>query len=109
MSVHDAPPIAAARCLARLVAPAPEAGQRVVAEIALEMHQRAELAGVDHPLDLGLRQAVALVVAEAEPHPRRLDRADRAPGVGERQRSEEHTSELQSLMRISYAVLCLKT
>src|SRR3546814_4383753 len=26
-----------------------------------------------------------------------------------RDRSEEHTSELQSLMRISYAVLCLKT
>src|SRR3546814_2718291 len=32
---------------------------------------------------------------------------DRAAGyVGER--SEEHTSELQSLMRISYAVFCLK-
>src|SRR3546814_9813001 len=29
-----------------------------------------------------------------------------APGVGAR--SEEHTSELQSLMRISYAVFCLK-
>src|SRR3546814_10419522 len=28
--------------------------------------------------------------------------------VLERQRSEEHTSELQSLMRISYAVFCLK-
>src|SRR3546814_2615517 len=28
--------------------------------------------------------------------------------VGERVRSEEHTSELQSLMRISYAVFCLK-
>src|SRR3546814_3735970 len=28
---------------------------------------------------------------------------DQAPG-----RSEEHTSELQSLMRISYAVFCLK-
>src|SRR3546814_9435735 len=27
---------------------------------------------------------------------------------GEAQRSEEHTSELQSLMRISYAVFCLK-
>src|SRR3546814_7814614 len=27
---------------------------------------------------------------------------------GEEQRSEEHTSELQSLMRISYAVFCLK-
>src|SRR3546814_7178191 len=27
---------------------------------------------------------------------------------GEQWRSEEHTSELQSLMRISYAVFCLK-
>src|SRR3546814_5148474 len=40
---------------------------------------------------------------------------DQAPGVddgkqraGENQRSEEHTSELQSLMRSSYAVSCLK-
>src|SRR3546814_6895429 len=33
------------------------------------------------------------------------------PRVGDRlrrERSEEHTSELQSLMRISYAVFCLK-
>src|SRR3546814_4487492 len=29
-------------------------------------------------------------------------------GPVERERSEEHTSELQSLMRISYAVFCLK-
>src|SRR3546814_10534817 len=28
--------------------------------------------------------------------------------VGAERRSEEHTSELQSLMRISYAVFCLK-
>src|SRR3546814_4364764 len=28
--------------------------------------------------------------------------------TGRRMRSEEHTSELQSLMRISYAVFCLK-
>src|SRR3546814_4761505 len=34
-----------------------------------------------------------------EHHPKQ----DRPPG-----RSEEHTSELQSLMRISYAVFCLK-
>src|SRR3546814_10492986 len=33
-------------------------------------------------------------------------RADRAQPCGAR--SEEHTSELQSLMRISYAVFCLK-
>src|SRR3546814_8773028 len=30
------------------------------------------------------------------------------PGDVERARSEEHTSELQSLMRTSYAVFCLK-
>src|SRR3546814_6482321 len=29
-------------------------------------------------------------------------------GAEPRERSEEHTSELQSLMRISYAVFCLK-
>src|SRR3546814_1816591 len=43
----------------------------------------------------------------------RLDRAVAPHGQGDRnrqglQRSEEHTSELQSLMRISYAVFCLK-
>src|SRR3546814_9812754 len=30
------------------------------------------------------------------------------PHMGRSERSEEHTSELQSLMRISYAVFCLK-
>src|SRR3546814_1403795 len=32
----------------------------------------------------------------------------RAPKAALEARSEEHTSELQSLMRISYAVFCLK-
>src|SRR3546814_1170953 len=32
----------------------------------------------------------------------------RDAGREQRRRSEEHTSELQSLMRISYAVFCLK-
>src|SRR3546814_4650230 len=37
------------------------------------------------------------------------DRVKRAPKLFARAaRSEEHTSELQSLMRISYAVFCLK-
>src|SRR3546814_2352897 len=31
-----------------------------------------------------------------------------AAGIKDKARSEEHTSELQSLMRISYAVFCLK-
>src|SRR3546814_1796174 len=34
--------------------------------------------------------------------------SDRDVDGAVRQRSEEHTSELQSLMRISYAVFCLK-
>src|SRR3546814_2654791 len=43
---------------------------------------------------------------------RRRGDGDVAPGPAEGwrlERSEEHTSELQSLMRISYAVFCLKT
>src|SRR3546814_6264282 len=39
------------------------------------------------------------------------DTAGAAPGTDDqaaKKRSEEHTSELQSLMRISYAVFCLK-
>src|SRR3546814_3352787 len=39
-----------------------------------------------------------------------LQRVDlaRSPQMLQKTRSEEHTSELQSLMRISYAVFCLK-
>src|SRR3546814_8520958 len=50
----------------------------------------------------------------ARVHFQRLDHADVHVGGGEAEpalvdlRSEEHTSELQSLMRISYAVFCLK-
>src|SRR3546814_14438280 len=41
------------------------------------------------------------------PSPRRSPR-DEPHGRDRHRRSEEHTSELQSLMRISYAVFCLK-
>src|SRR3546814_6287597 len=47
----------------------------------------------------------------ANPATRRQDRADtprKSRRSGRFRRSEEHTSELQSLMRISYAVFCLK-
>src|SRR3546814_10650175 len=43
-------------------------------------------------------------VDERRPHAELLATARRRP----LDRSEEHTSELQSLMRISYAVFCLK-
>src|SRR3546814_14048783 len=46
------------------------------------------------------RERLAEILAEAVP---RLGQAFEQPI-----RSEEHTSELQSLMRISYAVFCLK-
>src|SRR3546814_8722605 len=41
-------------------------------------------------------------------HERALERRNWALGEMYKNRSEEHTSELQSLMRISYAVFCLK-
>src|SRR3546814_5306255 len=46
--------------------------------------------------------------ASAAHRPRRADRLPRLPVVPSAVRSEEHTSELQSLMRISYAVFCLE-
>src|SRR3546814_10418495 len=39
---------------------------------------------------------------------RKLNSSVPWPGLKKPGRSEEHTSELQSLMRISYAVFCLK-
>src|SRR3546814_3818562 len=67
-----------------------------------------------------LRDGVKIAVLCAAPQAHVLDReaqwdraradlAEHAISIGEEaQRSEEHTSELQSLMRISYAVFCLK-
>src|SRR3546814_7596546 len=49
-----------------------------------------------------LMQPVAPAPQRTLAHPQHLRR------LGLAQRSEEHTSELQSLMRISYAVFCLK-
>src|SRR3546814_4358618 len=54
-----------------------------------------------------------LLIADAAEHMgERLSRADEWFRAQRRKRrasrSEEHTSELQSLMRISYAVFCLK-
>src|SRR3546814_8796286 len=42
------------------------------------------------------------------PHQGNADPQSQRPQLGSGGRSEEHTSELQSLMRISYAVFCLK-
>src|SRR3546814_3697296 len=65
------------------------------------------LRGSDHALDFGVislsaqgyRYRSTRTVAPEPPM---------TPVEGGNERSEEHTSELQSLMRISYAVFCLK-
>src|SRR3546814_2104653 len=57
------------------------------------------------------KMSLPFVGAHGDPHKARyLLRLDEIMlrGGGKRGRSEEHTSELQSLMRISYAVFCLK-
>src|SRR3546814_6364590 len=74
--------------------PAEEVGLVELAEDGADPHRRLHIAAIVHVVD------VVLVVD----HQGDL----RAPGRRRQRRSEEHTSELQSLMRISYAVFCLK-
>src|SRR3546814_9735045 len=80
----------------------------------------AHLAGDDHgrfrpPAAAFLRRAVVLAggpqrveLAEVAADQRGQFVAVGVERVAAQVRSEEHTSELQSLMRISYAVFCLK-
>src|SRR3546814_2910473 len=73
---------------------------------------------VDARLDLDPFQPRRVEVDRRRPQDRRRPRAgniaDRFAAINRHhideilRRSEEHTSELQSLMRISYAVFCLK-
>src|SRR3546814_2084998 len=58
--------------------------------------------------DQHLVVAAAAGVDAAPRVPEALDQARLDRGMAVLERSEEHTSELQSLMRISYAVFCLK-
>src|SRR3546814_8607166 len=68
--------------------------------------------GVDRLADRPLRRDRPLgFVGDAGPRGRRRLQEylpDRQCGLARQERSEEHTSELQSLMRLSYAVFCLK-
>src|SRR3546814_1723250 len=77
---------------------------------AIDVELRAGPAG--EPVEIGLEHQVEIVeIARAAAVPAR-DIAHHLAGIGDlkqqRARSEEHTSELQSLMRNSYAVFCLK-
>src|SRR3546814_3659616 len=68
---------------------------KLVPEIRRHRDMRGEIGLVD--------DARFTAVLEKTVHQR-----DVAAGADGQVRSEEHTSELQSLMRISYAVFCLK-
>src|SRR3546814_4486962 len=52
--------------------------------------------------------ALIICLASWRPYQRLLSRCGGRNALAATLRSEEHTSELQSLMRISYAVFCLK-
>src|SRR3546814_3135837 len=62
------------------------------------------------PIDLTLEMAgeQGLTVDEKGFRDLMTTQRERARADAKSKRSEEHTSELQSLMRISYAVFCLK-
>src|SRR3546814_2947377 len=67
---------------------------RVARRPFLRVHRHPDARDRQHDSACGQRSA----------EPRGAMRSSRNPAI----RSEEHTSELQSLMRISYAVFCLK-
>src|SRR3546814_5168734 len=75
---------------------------------------RLEDLGVGREQGFGARQVAALdrlLILRQRRRRRLIIRGWRRVGGNrddQRQRSEEHTSELQSLMRIPYAVFCLK-
>src|SRR3546814_1138557 len=74
-----------------------------------ELHEALEVSGIgpDHAAEIGFsdQEAALNLVVLADELAGRLERGRYDAVVT---RSEEHTSELQSLMRISYAVFCLQ-
>src|SRR3546814_8376079 len=101
LSLHAALPISVDR------PPGPEEQHRGAGQV------REDLRHSDHHHHRRVRGLLGLYLSRAAgcvPRPEALgadldERLGRPEGA---RRSEEHTSELQSLMRISYAVLCLQ-
>src|SRR3546814_9805702 len=68
---------------------------------------RSTTRAVSGPISRRYRPRLRMSGSRVEPGAA-LCHARRVPANWRVRRSEEHTSELQSLMRISYAVFCLK-
>src|SRR3546814_7433921 len=94
----DAGALAHDETVAALV-PRPRAGLRVVVEAG---RQRAGSGKTGHA------ERANGCLGTAGDHHIGIVPHDDTGGIADGMRSEEHTSELQSLMRISYAVFCLK-
>src|SRR3546814_7291879 len=85
--------------------------QRDTAEIEQRPVVRPDLALALKPLDgavVGLNRLLEALLGAQQVTLARQRLVGLRPLRGQALRSEEHTSELQSLMRISYAVFCLK-
>src|SRR3546814_2579797 len=65
-------------------------------------------AASSHPARRGIHLVKKGIESQEKFSLENLESDSLADGLMRRARSEEHTSELQSLMRISYAVFCLK-
>src|SRR3546814_5457779 len=109
LSLHDALPIYARRAgRIRFRAPHLAVGAAARPERTAVAHVAAHRNGRRSGLERRLAQRPARHAAHGRPVHRFCARhgSGRLPLCAAR--SEEHTSELQSLMRISYAVFCLK-
>src|SRR3546814_7042155 len=85
----------------------PELAREALQETFLRLERSAEIGSVRNPQAYLLRTAFNIATNHRIAESRRLTVSE-TEALLEIARSEEHTSELQSLMRISYAVFCLK-
>src|SRR3546814_5345608 len=74
----------------------------------LEIHHNGMFSALSARLTAVASRARALSIGSSSPVSSAKSKNARARQIVVLRRSEEHTSELQSLMRISYAVFCLK-
>src|SRR3546814_4174709 len=93
---HDPePPVIRVRCSSTELQLQPLCACRLRGTVALVAALPKPARGLGHSVTIHMAGEIACA-----------DLGDKVPALAGR--SEEHTSELQSLMRISYAVFCLK-
>src|SRR3546814_9306396 len=104
-------PLVQAQSLQRLglLRPQADIAAAPVQNAVLDQEQHGVVAGGPHglcqPCDHKIKTTIAPSARAANAI---MDQRPNAANCSSSHRSEEHTSELQSLMRISYAVFCLK-